>query len=436
MGLGFLIHAVPRSRGWLQPKPEADALWDETEAFFRREVCDPILARLMRFSRPADGQSLRLQLHPAEEFVSFDWKGAQVQVRARTTSTGPGYHAWLCGLLERWAGELKTNLVVNPNPQTDEDPYDETGYLLDHDFAGLRAEMLSWLQGVAKVFVNDMEGYQNLSFSMPMEFRPQVPDAFVLTQLGPRSRAWFAGLQDAAGNDALAPYGREHFCWWEEGMTAPFYAQLGRLLLWMDVPWRPAANTTESLVMDCALMAFDRARQLDPAIAIPEQELHELRYILGLPKDEAYVPAPNGIGYHRHPVDFSLPGQWTVELPGYYLNGSDNDGETTVLTYGNRTVRGTAWTIKSKDGEEPSAGEVLIAPKEGKDVIPYEGGFQQGWAQIATPWETEQDQWVLTGHMAVRGRMCLLLVFFEREEDSDWAVSVWKSVSHPDPDVE
>src|SRR4051812_24319455 len=95
MGLGLRIHCLPNELGGRTREQIEHAV----SMFAAREPADPLLRRLVRCEALDD--RLLVRLHPSEESVEFFFEASGNFVCAAKTSTaGPGYHAFLLEWLE------------------------------------------------------------------------------------------------------------------------------------------------------------------------------------------------------------------------------------------------------------------------------------------------------------------------------------------------
>jgi hypothetical protein len=130
--------------------------------------------------------TLYLGLHPSAEDVELTLPGERaVRVCAKTSTTGPGYHAYLCELLDAFGHAMG----ISWQAPTEED-LDETGYFHARDIAALDAEFLAWLKGLAGALLErEKEGGSGFAISMATDVRFD-DDAFMTTPVGPRSVDW------------------------------------------------------------------------------------------------------------------------------------------------------------------------------------------------------------------------------------------------------
>jgi hypothetical protein len=156
--VGFGIDRRARSRkargglrGLLAKPPEAREVGDRLSRLGRRMLKDSVI--------DASPKRLTLGLHPAASPVRIAvLPDGDLEVRGETVAIGPGYHADVIARLEPILDELEYAWADPPD-----DP---------------RTEMAAWL-------ARELAGGAT-RFGIPVERSFRVPDAAVLTPLGPR----------------------------------------------------------------------------------------------------------------------------------------------------------------------------------------------------------------------------------------------------------
>ena len=224
MGVGLDVTGRFRKAGVLSRTPSPQKCLDALEDWFKREAADLWLGS-HRGQVEQGLPALAVNLHPAAESLQITAAaGGRVTIGIKTSTVGPGFHAYVCDTLRRAGGEL--NIEWNPA-----DPAagtgDPTGY-----FAAIRREMLGWLQDAVRRLIELIAtDHRRMALSLP----PDVSfhhDGVLATAMGPRSQQW---LREVA--DSLAR-GTDVFPWWEQGIGAQFH--LGRAItrMWTEVRWR------------------------------------------------------------------------------------------------------------------------------------------------------------------------------------------------------
>jgi hypothetical protein len=372
---------------------------------------------------------LCLSLHPAAEDVEVIADGAtSVVVSAKTSTVGPGYHAYLCELLD----EMSRTLSVRWLPPDEKGEIgDETGYFQHRDIHQLEHEMLVWLGALAKDFVqHPPESGESTMLSMPIG-HTYDSDTPVLTPLGPRDQGWFVRVA-ADPRDGI-----DFFPWWSVGRGAGFY--LGRALcrMWSDVRWRPPLDDAETALLDGVLEDLAAAWRPDPNRDYPWREWAEIAVHVGR---EEFVPSEVGrrafrdaqaplVGYRRRMVRVYVAGGWSIRLPGSFAERWDDD-DSWCAWDATRTVWFTAFAVAGS-GPPRSAEELLSwAPEPEGEGLEHRGGELISKATVGRIEEDGEWLWRLRVHAAVPGHRVVCSIVYSDPAHRDWAIETWRSVSH------
>ena len=383
--------------------------------------------------------ALFVQIHPCAEDVEITVsEPGRVYVAAKTSTVGPGYHIFLCQILHRFGEEFEIDWE---DPDEELGTGDDTNYFFHQDGDAVREEMLKWLRDLAVVVLERLETEDNLMIAMPIGhfYSHQGP---VITPLGPRSTEWFKEVVEDTEQ------GIDFFPWWDEGFQAPFF--LGRALarMWQDVRWRLPLNEDEGeLLMDVHL-DLERAYRRDPSLPLPWREWRELAGYLGdffgqaqflegddlssVIDEHADRTARKAlIGYRRLPVQVTLTGGWSIEIPGEMAEQWEDTGENWNAGSGGRTIWFSAMNFKRKDDTLPTADEILedVNLPDG-ELIEHQTEQIRGKAAFVPYEEDGRKLWHLQAHSAVSGGIALCNIFMENPADRDWAVGVWKTLDH------
>jgi hypothetical protein len=436
MGVGFCLTARYRSSEYGQSGED----WlDQLAAWLEGHEEEPLM-----FCRQGSGDddqpTLFVHVHPSAEEVEFTVpEPGLLAVSAKTSTVGPGYHAFLCDLLDRFSRHFH---VEWDEPDEEAGTGDETGYFFSRDLASLKTEMLRWLSAIALVVTEKdfAEESQIRMVSMPLGYSYPDEDAIV-TPLGPRVCDWFAFVARDANR------GREFFAWWEPGPGCGFF--LGRALcrMWQDVRWRtPVSEDEGELLMDVHL-DLERAYRLEHEAALPWREWAEIVEYLG--EYFGYVEFQDGddleetirtrgrrilggprIGYRRGTVQVSLTGGWSIRVPGDFAEEWETSGQAWSAWHAGRTVRFTSWSVRD-EGEQQSAAEILaeLELPDG-DVFEHQQGNVVGRAVFFLHEEKGESLWNLKAYSAVVGGFALCNIFVRGEDDLGWALDVWKTLEH------
>lgn len=379
-------------------------------------------------------------LHPCAAAIEITApQRGVVRLSAMTSSVGPGYHQFLCSLMDRMAEELG----VAWGPEIEGESEDETGYFYGRDRARLEREMLAWLGAVCRVFLEPggmlegdiTPGEAPPAMAMGMECR-FVHDGGVSTPMGPRDRAWF----EAVAEDPRR--GIDFFAWWEEGESARTLLRRAEAMMWSQVRWVPAASEEDFKIQCRAAELLAAAYERDATLAYPWREWAELMALVeweGEPRAEVERraagehPSTPLIGYLRGDVVLSLPGPWTIVLPGTLSVGNDDSGEF-VASDGTRTVRCSTLSFGEGD-ERPTMEQILDNPppmdlERGEKLAPWRIGRLGGIAEVGRVKDGEkgEEYWMMAAMVCTDGELALVSIFYERDEDREWAERTWRSV--------
>lgn len=359
-------------------------------------------------------------VHPGAEPLRVSMAPGDVAVfEAKTSTLGPGFHAWLVEQLERWA----THASARFEPAPDDDPTrgDETGWFTRRDRAVLEAAFLEWLQSMAKSVVKWLDGANtNVKLCLPTE-APDVAGFDTLTPLGPRDRAYWQRVADDPSR------GRDFFPWWDAGTGADFH--LGRALgrMWSDVRWRPPLTDAERHLDRAVLDDLAAARALDPARAYPWREWAELAAHLGTPDPAiaaraAKVAAPLPlVGYRRGPIGAHPFVRVTVPIPGAFAERFD-DGTWHAFD-GSRDVWLSSYT--GPTSAKPRKPTLAVDPSLARDARGV-----VGWAGFKTSARDGVTSTLLQGELFARGKdashLLVVTMAFREPALRDWAIDTWK----------
>lgn len=398
MGLGLYLYGDV-----LAPRL---ALLEEISAFVRERHGDVLLRRHIDVNESGH-RALWLSLHPAEEDVEIRAVGPKrLLVSARTSGAGPGYHTFLCELLDTVA--TRFSVQWQPIDATGETG-DETGYFHDRDVEKLEETMRGWVRGVAKSLLSmETSGWAGVAISLPAA-GPQYEVEGAATPLGPRDAAFW---QKATEDDATA---QQLFPWWEQGTGAGYL--LGRILcrMWTEVRWREPSSDPEEDLQDELVELLERGYALDPSRAWPFAEWKQLLKYRGqgetLP-DGAPAPGKATIGYRRGIVIAQpFPGA-QIRIPGSFSETFDKRGSWSAWEDG-RTVWVSLLTARKKS-EKSTPPMAETEPK--LDALEENG----------------EKMWRVTGKRVVvlgdEMRMLIVSIVVADEADQGWAFETYRAV--------
>lgn len=409
---------------WLQrtaPAWAGEGALDGLAAALVDALPDPAWRELVDVER--EGSSLAVSLHPAEEALRFEVEGDRLRASARTNSAGPGYHAFVLDLLDR-AGEA-CGLTWDP-------PEDLTSETAAGDLDVLQDEAAGWLKEVAtRLAALAREGHSSLGVSLP-EGTVLVDERRVASPLGLWEPSWFEETAALEG-EALRRRAAEFFPWFHAGLSAQVWARAGLAIAWVELPWRAPRDDAEVRRYQQARLCFARARTLDPTVELPPGLEDEVRAQLDARGKPLTAPAPEGVGFRRRLLRWSLAGGWSIELPGYYTSSIERGGETKLLWFPGRTVRVSTFSMRVPDGSAPPAEHLLREVAEGEGpVATFQRGHLRGQAVFVAEEEDGQRFYTLQGEVAAPGEVCVVTVSFADPADRDWAIQTWSSAFHPE----
>lgn len=436
MSLGLSIIGTYAARG-NQKRPAAPAAWLNELGQWLSAGFDGQLEWEPEV-REVDGEPvLYAALHPCAEAIEVVAPNrGVVRLSAMTTSVGPGYHQFVCSLMDRMAEDLG----VAWGPEVAGESDDETGYFYGRDRARLEREMLTWLGAVCRAFTEPggMLDGEHKPGDVPPAMAMDLGTRFLhggdaTTPMGPRSRAWF----EAAA--AEPQRGTDFFAWWEEGESARTLLGRAEALMWSLVRWVPAVTEEDLEVQRRAAELLAAAYDLDPSLAYPWREWAELMALAeweGEPREEverraAAEPPTQPIGYLRSDVVASLPGPWTVVLPGA-MSMVDDESDDFVATDGTRTVRCYSMSL-GEGNERPSMEEIMRDPPESdlenaEKLGPWTLGRVGGMGEVGRVREDGDEYWAMTTAVCTDGELTVLTMTYDRDEDRQWAERTWRSV--------
>jgi len=415
--------------------------WLARAAVWFEALGDVVLDAHVVFDRE-EKPVLLVTLHPTPPPIEIRLGASgKVRIEAETSSTGPGYYAYLCDLLRQMAEEF--DLDSEP-PEIRSDP---GGYFATRQREPLEQHFLRWLgSACTNLCSRPASGPVPLGLSPSHKFRAEGE---VLTSLGPRDRKWLEAVR------ADVQKGRDFFPWWVPTPDAVYYRNRAIVRMWCEFPWRPPLTEGEGELADGIAADLATAFKLDPSIELPWAEWLELLTAIEgdregftvTPDDQVLsielwkrtgpVPPKAGvvpIGYRRFPVRERLCSGWSIEVPGDFAREWE-DTRTWTGWNGLRTVWFQELGFAKPDGSTPSAEEALIVGRrsmpEGERLTDWTKGTVLGEAVFGP--HTDDDGrtvWRLSGLAAVPGRLVICNIYVEHADDRDWAANTWRSLRH------
>jgi hypothetical protein len=415
MGLGIGANADIPASGLLRRRPSRDDVFRRIQGSIDTFIDDDLHRRFV--STHTQAHELTVNLHPASEPLFITWDpGHKIRADAKTSTAGPGYHDCVCRLLEHLESTCGLEWEIS----------DETGYFETRSFGSLQNEMWRFLRFIgAQLEAADLRECSTIALNWPISTPQPVTDCKVISPSGYWTSDWWKRFAEAAEHER-ATFGEQFYPWWNQGTDATFWRGLGLHLLWNDVPWHPPIAGDERRTVETVFACFDHARKLDASLSLPESELEELRNLANASDEEIRAPRSTGIGFHRSLMRFDTTGDWSVSLPGYYFRDFENDGGTAVFWFGDRTVRVSSFNFEMKT---PRTLEHLVGD-EG-DIEHAPNVHLKGRASIEWTQRDNESYWLLSGKLACNNSICIVSICYEKAEDKQWAIDVFRSISHP-----
>ena len=355
--------------------------------------------------------TLRIALHPAASDIVFEVSQGYVVMAAETFQAGPGYHAFIAGLVDYlsqqhgWAWDFDN---------ASKHFFDDTGYYRDRDFAALQTAMTGELGRMCQtVLVADSpEGTpRHVGLRLPFTL---ASDHFAATSMGFRDKAFFEQPDPA-----------RFFPWWEEGTTAQVLKNLALCKMWDEIFWQPHEGDLDRQDAKTGETLIDLARAAGAEFA-PDEGVEDLAALArGVPTD--INGGAGRIGYWRQDIWYDDTRGWAVPLPAFYEREFGRDGQICELTYGNRMVLlrsgRHATTQQPEWGGPPREGcvERLRFETEAYRAVVY-----------AHP-DDDSAMQLLTGIFSSRTGSAKIDVALRKGDDEAWAEKVLRSVrlGHP-----
>ena len=408
MALGVQLRGTTES---LAPSP-AGAL-RRIEQFLRDRAGDVLAGSWLE--DPETTPVLWMQFHPAAEPArfAFDAEGA-FTAQVRTSSVGPGFHIFVCGLLR----ELGEAFGIAWTAIQDDTTYFETG-----DDGMVYVEMQSWLRAVVeRCLAMQQERCHNLMIAMPSGHVFHSGEALV-TPLGPRSQAWMHEVVAGARS------GSDFFAWWNDQQDATYYLRRALSLMWRDVRWRTPLLEGERKLLREVHGLLERGYALDPGHAWPAREWAEIAGYLGTETPALAAETAPPIGYRRETVGVSLVGGWQLEIPGSFAEAWRSE-ELWHAFDGTRDVWFSAFRARpGADGAEQPAEQILRQqPVTAGEQFEFEDPGYGRRASFSFVEENGRAYWRLLGRTTTAGRFSLVTIAVASKEELEWALGVWRSV--------
>ena len=432
MGIEIYPRADVPVRGWLRRRVGRDVLFGEIREAVTAHIDDALLARFLSFE--AHEHTLYAMLHPAAPPLEFTWDpGGVISAAIKTSTVGPGFHAFVvelldavagrCGLKWQWAG------------------CDETDYGVTRDYGRLQRTMASHVRSLARSLLHlAQEEAEDLAVNWPINTATPEGAGFAVTLIGPIDRETWRIMAASGDEEMLGTHAESFYPWWRRDRDACFWSNIGLVLAWTAVPWHPPQDEAEANVCELAIACFDRARALDTRIELPSTEIKELRKLLEMGEDGPSIPPrSSGIGFRRGLMRQQTMGAWSVVVPGYFYQDVADDGGQLTYWFADRAIHVSSFSVDAPPDKAPAApGELLAEVRQESqngygETLEFEEAHLAGHATIAHRDQDGERLWYLHGRVFAENSQCLITICFSNASDRQWAVSTFRSVKHPPP---
>ena len=369
-----------------------------------------------------------MDLYPCAEPVQLALEPDNIlHVSAKTSGAGPGYHCYVCELMEKLGHDLHIEWLGSTAGMQ------RSGYFSERNESAVRDDMLRWLQQAARQILDmDREATEHLQLSIP-EGLFFEHDGIVCTPMGPRDRDW---LENVARDSAT---GVDVFPWWDDtDATVPhFQAAISRM--WIDVRWRPPLTREEHSTLVQVNSILEHALTTRPDLPFPWREWSEIRRFLKMSGDDltttlecrarAAADFPP-IGYRRRDLVRCLDLGWSLRIPGSFAEQRDRGKVATWCGWdGPRTVRLSPIPVpKGHDFPLERLVETVSLPSG--ELLTRSEGAIRAQATVAETVEGERRYWSLRSVNVAPACAALLSVDYDHLCDSQWAVDLWHSLQH------
>lgn len=366
---------------------------------------------------------MNVSLHPAEEDLVFFFKSDYLVCSAKTSSAGPGYHAFTVDLLE----DIERKGILKWDWHNEkEGSLDETGYHEHRNFDDLQNSMCGHLRALSNL-TSSGHTKEKYRISLPMSLHIDQ-DFFAATPMGFLEKGFFDEIT-LLNNSQIHKHAEHFFSWWHPELDALFWRNVGLVQIWTKIKWQPPIeknDNTHHLLLS-TLKCFDHARKIDPdIIGLPLEEIKEIETLLST--NDYYIPKPGKIGFYRNNMLLPLTGKWSISLPGYFYESTEETQDFVKYFHQNQSVSGYSWS--GSPDEVPDFPHDEEVEQNKLESFSFENDGLIGQATLINAPETEDSYPVLVCHVAALGSICSVIIEIDDIKDLDWAVSSFKSIRH------
>jgi hypothetical protein len=357
--------------------------------------------------------------YPVGDGVQFTISENRVFFTAKTSIAGPGYHAALidlCDFLQRELGLVWRWDVGG----------DETGYAQHRNIEQLYCAFLDQFEAFCGYVDNNRFALQGLKMNLEDGLAFDLDEGNA-TPMGLLPNSFF--LESLKSREEMAKGALHFFPWWEVSINESFWLNAIHAMLWSEAEWRAPRTPWEAHIHQAIFAINDR---IGPNLPLSIQSAtSELQKLSGS-DDYPATTGLNSIGWRRRMRAFSLPGPWRINLPGYFIEASEDHGNTICLWWRSEEIRGSSFSATTKDPNFAHWGDEL------RDSVEHRGKYGKPcvYRLPATAQRSEQHNGFFSARaefqagQGTRERDILILTLFDANPEilsrlADIATSVW-----------
>jgi hypothetical protein len=197
-------------------------------------------------------------------------------------------------------------------------------------------------------------------------------------------------------------------------------------------------NDQEEDVLKEVSGCLRNAHRLDPTLQFPWAEWREILELLGSNSTEAelvrsHTRAAAKIGYRRRKIRVTLPGGWTISVPGSFSDFEADDNNDLSAWDPPREIWFTAFHITKNTPQRTFE----VARKEFKKKKPeylIERDYLIAQASISKKRrDGGEDYFVLSSSNVTLGKRAVCTILYSQPEDREWALETWRSIQPSPP---
>lgn len=433
MGIDLMLRGKARP-GWLgRGRVDLGVL----ASWLRRECAAELEALDQDTNRDGEPRILAW-LHPAAESVEMvSLPDGEIEISARTTPAGPGYHFYVTRLLKKLGEAHRIDWLPPVEEEDAVASYDDTGFFFGEGAGEVYLHMDRWLATIAQLILERAdEGDSSFSLGMPLQTGFTQLD-FANTPLGPRSREWITQIAaDVLEGDSRSA--SAFFPWPRDGQDADYWLRRALVLIWTQAVWRPVTEERESQLLRRINHALERAFALDPDVPCPWREWQELRALAGIhdhldspiaARAQQVPDAQPRLGYRRHDIVHRLMAGWSMRLAGSFFVLAEDDAWR--ASDGDRVVNVSLFQCTDEFGA-PANQTFAFEGSELPWTYIEETPDLSARAYLREP-TAANPRYHLHGLAAVHGQFATLTITFTDAGQTDWSLATWRSLRYVTP---